>query len=931
MQHKNKACTIAIMTVLTLSMVLAAIPMASAITTISLSSYKGSVETVVTVSGTGATPGLTVEVYWDAVVPWDGVRGYLNETTALGDGTFEVQVTIPEATAGTHWIIAFDVTSSTSLGANFTVTPNIDITPKSGLPGDTVTVDGTGFAATSDVSIYFGNTTTETDITLSGLVGNGTSSTVYNITGSLTYAPVMPTSVNITLTFNTTTTFSYPSYLSVYDDGTGGLYGVVTDTDAEVNGTGTINYADGSFNITLNVNVTENIWVWSPANAIYLRSLTTDPATTATTSSLGSFTASFTVPTVANGNYTVRAIDASGNFAEALFAVGPTITLTLTEGPTGTVVSISGRGFSSGENITVAMDGTTAPLVANITVATDGTFTGEFIVPMLSLGTYAVNASGEINHALADFDVTGVPAITVSPGFGVPGDTISVEGVNFTQIEGTQVTVTLNTTTPTTVGTFTTNATGGFAGTFTVPAVSWATYTLNATDAYNLTATTTFVVGMVYAVLSPSEGPTGTNVTATGTGFTANATVNGTLNGILVFSGSVGSDGTFSETFIVPTVPVGTYTVTIMDAEGVTFETSFTVTETTTIIVTPSAAPVGYNVTVEGLYFTALADQNVTITLKNATWSLFLVNATTNATGGFMGNFTVPSEASLGDYVINATDINGLTAEVPFSIVTITVEMYTRATEYLQGDTVSFYIKSTFAYNVTITIEDPTGYPATVSILVGDWLLMGDFQVVPYGQAVFVLPSDAVLGAWSWTATIGTETEIGGFTVVEKPTLSMILDRLDELDVKLSGLITDAEGNVKAYIDSSLGPVIASLDDINATIINIQNSIATINSTIGEIKVSVDDIHLKVVAINGTVATIETDLGTLQGTVTSIDDNVATIVIPDLGEVKADVSDITEKGVTVDLTPVWIAVVLSLIAAIAACYTVITIHRKIAG
>jgi predicted S18 family serine protease len=53
----------------------------------------------------------------------------------------------------------------------------------------------------------------------------------------------------------------------------------------------------------------------------------------------------------------------------------------------------------------------------------------------------------------------------------------------------------------------------------------------------------------------------------------------------------------------------------------------------------------------------------------------------------------------------------------------------------------------------------------------------------------------------------------------------------------------------------------------------------------------------------------------------------------DVGIIKADASTIktSVEGVPTLTIAIWIAVVLSLIAAIAAIYSVVTIHRKIAG
>ena len=163
-----------------------------------------------------------------------------------------------------------------------------------------------------------------------------------------------------------------------------------------------------------------------------------------------------------------------------------------------------------------------------------------------------------------------------------------------------------------------------------------------------------------------------------------------------------------------------------------------------------------------------------------------------------------------------------------------------------------------------------------------------------------------------------------------------VTTKLDAVNASIVGLITTAKGEVLAKINTALNTVTAKLDDLGAKITAINGTVVTINTAIGNVQTSVADIGLKVVAINGTVARIETALGTMQGKITSVDGNVATIKT-DVGTIKADVSKVKADVATVPdaisgvSIPIWIAVVLSLIAAIASIYSVVTIHRKIAG
>ncbi|MDH5754756.1 MAG: hypothetical protein OEY95_06110 [Candidatus Bathyarchaeota archaeon] len=652
------------------------------------------------------------------------------------------------------------------------------------------------------------------------------------------------------------------------------------------------------------------------------------------TDSLGSFSATFEVPTVVYATYNVNATDETPNTALANFTVGATITLTPDEGPTGKVVAISGRGFTETAdlNVTITVAGITAPQVAPIKTKVDGTFTGQFIVPTVAVAPQDVNASDGTTWAITTFNVTKTTTITLNPTAGQPNWSVTIEGVYFTAIAGTEVKVKFQ---ELTVKTLYTNATGGFKGTFIVPSFETGSYIVNATDENGLKDTAGFTIAITLIFLTPSEGPTGTNVTIAGYGFTKTTgiTANVTIGTLLVKTGIPVNDttGRFTATFIVPTLPAATYEVTAIDSGNLTAKTSFTVTKSTELIITPSSAYPEYTgVSIVGNYFSG--NSTVDVVLYNATYSAVLGNYTTFANGTFTGTFNVP-DIDLGNYFINATDtylfpdnlelIHVL--EIPFSIVKVVVQMETRASKYLQGDIVSFYIKSDLPYNITIEIKDPTNYPyGSISITTGEWVTLDDYSVVPYNKALVTLPSDAKTGTWNWTATIGAESETGTFTVETRPTLGTIVD-----------LITGPDG-VLARIDTAKGEILVELADIDARITSIEGSIATIETDVGTIKTDIATINLKVVAINGTVATIKTDLGTMQGTVTSIDGNVATIktdvgtVKADVSDIVTDVSDIAETGVTIDLTPVWIAVAFSILAFLAAIVTVYMLRSKLA-
>jgi hypothetical protein len=114
----------------------------------------------VLISGTGVTAGAQVEVYWDAVQPWDGEAGKLNSTKAKSSGLWECNVTIPDALVGEHYIWSRDITTGdTDHDATAVMMhPSMKFSPKSGLPNDDIDITGHGFDDEVDiVSILYEN------------------------------------------------------------------------------------------------------------------------------------------------------------------------------------------------------------------------------------------------------------------------------------------------------------------------------------------------------------------------------------------------------------------------------------------------------------------------------------------------------------------------------------------------------------------------------------------------------------------------------------------------------------------------------------------------------------------------------------------------------------------------------------------------------
>ena len=119
----------------------------NAVAVTSTSSYDVIYDDTVTVLGTGVTAGATVEVYWDAVQPWDGEGGKLNSTKAKSSGNFEVDIDIPDGVQGDHYVWVKDLSTGDTAndGTPIMMHPSIELDPSSALPNDDIDMTGHGF------------------------------------------------------------------------------------------------------------------------------------------------------------------------------------------------------------------------------------------------------------------------------------------------------------------------------------------------------------------------------------------------------------------------------------------------------------------------------------------------------------------------------------------------------------------------------------------------------------------------------------------------------------------------------------------------------------------------------------------------------------------------------------------------------------------
>ena len=333
------------------------------ISTIELNSSSGFVGDTLVVSGAGFRASrTTVNVFFNN-------SNIVNSSTNADGVMAAVSFQVPAIRGGSYNVYAADGVA-TSLSVAFVVRPHLVASLLQGSPGDQVRLDGTGFDDNSGINIYWNNQLVST----SAITSNGAGSFTTNI--------IVPPSTRGTHTIrardNNLDTDSVSFLVNpkiVVNPGSGSTGQIVTVTGSGFRANGSINMSyDGT---TLSI---------QPA------AITTDTN--------GSFTATFTVPSILQGNYTIRASDGV-YFATATFMIASKIELFPSNGNIGTEVLVNGSGFTPRGRVILSYDNQT---LMTITADSTGTFSVSFTVP--------VSKAGAHNIAARDLSTQGIVATT---------------------------------------------------------------------------------------------------------------------------------------------------------------------------------------------------------------------------------------------------------------------------------------------------------------------------------------------------------------------------------------------------------------------------------------------------------------------------------------------------------------------------------------
>ncbi|MFB7798673.1 choice-of-anchor G family protein [Isoptericola sp. NPDC056134] len=695
-----------------------------------------------TVTGDGFTPGGEVTLQ---LTDADGDPvGDPVTTTAGDDGAIEVDVPVPaDTTPGDLAVVATDPSGATAEAPlEVTEAPTIVADPGTVPAGGTTTVTGDGFTPGGEVTLQ-----------LTDAAGDPVGSPVTVAAG-----PGGEVSTPLTVPSGTP---SGPTTVVATD-----ATGATADAPLAVTGPPSVAVDPGTVPAGGTTTVTGGGFTPGEDVTVQLTDEDGEPvgdAVTTTATDAGTIEVELTVPAdAAPGDHTVVATDSSGATADAPLTVtaAPTVAVDPGTVPAGGTTTVTGAGFTPGEDVTVQLtDDAGNPVGDPVTTTADDSGAVEVDLPVpagTTPGGYTVVAS-DVTGATAEapLAVTAAPTIAADPGTVPAGGTTTVTGEGFTP--GEDVTVQLTDADGEPVGDpVTTTATDAGAIEAVVPTTAGTPlgdHTVVATDVSGATAEAPLVVTSAPTIaVDPGTVPAGGSTTVTGDGFTPGEDITVQLtdaDGDPVgepVTTTAGDDGAISVDLPVPadTTP-GDLTVVATDSSGAAAEAPLEVTAAPTIVVDPGTVPAGGTTTVTGEGFTP--DEDVTVQLMDADGDPVGSPVTTTAgdDGTISVGLPVPADTTPGDFTVVASDVTGAAAEAPLTVTPAPALVADPGTVPAGGATTVTGTGFTPGSDVAVQLTDPDGEPlgSPTTVTAGD---DGGFEVdIP-------VPADAEPGDHSVVA-----------------------------------------------------------------------------------------------------------------------------------------------------------------------------------
>jgi hypothetical protein len=363
------------------------------------------------VKGFNYAAGETVNVYWNYSGPGTGVLEVSATTDA--SGAFATKFKMPLAPTGLYTLAGIGQSSGLIATTAFQLLPALSVSPPTSGPGTKLNITGNAFSAREMVTIYWNYTGPGTGTILTTAIGNSTGSFKTKTFVPTGATPGYISIVGVGQTSNATGNFSfvlYPPTLALAP-----LYGSAS-TVLTLSAYG---FGPG-----------ETVKFYWNDDAAPILATTTNPAGYIAPTTI-------TVPADAvPGAYPVTAIGQTTqiSISNTFSVVAPGSSLTVSSGPVGESVGISGQGYAPGEAINILWDyhgPGTGTVVATAMAGSSGTFSASFTVPVAANNLFTVAAVGTTSNNINQNSFTVDNSLASSPTTTSPGNNVTVSGTGF--------------------------------------------------------------------------------------------------------------------------------------------------------------------------------------------------------------------------------------------------------------------------------------------------------------------------------------------------------------------------------------------------------------------------------------------------------------------------------------------------------------------
>ncbi|MBI4753207.1 hypothetical protein HY793_02385, partial [Candidatus Desantisbacteria bacterium] len=507
----------------------------------------GIISTNITVTGNGY--GKSEQVTLDF-----GTTRTIAVITTSQYGTFTVSFTVDTQNYGRNTITATGKTTKTKAdNIFFKVMPRIYfVSPTIGSVGTTVTIKGDGWSATETVKFCFGNEYYKYTGGNDQYIGSAQTSQFGTFTGSFV----------VDLEPYGTKSITAKGMQTGSEDIAGNEFKIIGNITRVSPSNGTVGswvtVGGNGFDGVANIGLGFGEWLRFDFGETNDRI----PPKGSAASTLGVFSAVFTIDTQAYGSTTVRVRGESSNcVSEKLYKImGNIVTVTPTNGTLGSIITINATGFGPSEIISVKFG--TSEGIGFATASEKGTFSSTFTIDTQPAGQTIILATGIPSGATATNScyIHG-KIIEVTPIAGSVGTMVTVSGVGY----GVEETIRINFGNRDQIAIGQTDGNGSFTITFTVDTQMAATKTITAKGVIEESKDYFFITGRVLGVQPPS-GPVETTVTLTGNGYGSETIFVHFGTTRTITTGMTNPDGSFEIIFTIDDKPAGQQTIA---AEGI--------------------------------------------------------------------------------------------------------------------------------------------------------------------------------------------------------------------------------------------------------------------------------------------------------------------------------------------------------------------------